>query len=1161
MKKISVFLLLILSLQNFSQSSSQSIGDTVVVKTFKYGSATRDTFISFPNGSTTYEKIIMKYNMRCKNGLISNSSARNQGCGEWDYSCNTYIADSSRMEIEPLTHPNYIINNFTGTVFPYSSSPVYDYYNYSQTSVTLNNINSETQYTVGAGTNTISTLLKSNERSGKTQLLYTAAELTAAGFTAGNIHGIILNVSNAGGVVNFFNLGIQHSTLTALSSASVTQSGFTNVYNSNYTFNNGNNRVQFHTPFNWNGTDNILIEYSFTNSGNGNPVVLNGISTTSVNALYSNNNYAVDLSTEGSININTSFLSTINNEITVSFWAYGNSSFMPTNTCLLYAYANNANQKMLNIHLPWGDNNVYFDAGYNNGQVDRINKAATAPQQGGQWNHWAFTKNTNTGWMRIYLNGALWTSGNAKVNPVTILNMILGKDVTMSNNYKGKINEFTIWNKELNATDIKSIMNKPVDASHPYYTNLLAYYKMNEGSGLTINDSKNSVNSTGTNIFWTYDRGNKLYRSFYESNLKPNVILLNGSYSITTNTVTAKDSIARTPSIIQQFSVTSNATVTPFKSDAVVLVSTTYTLYNASASKVYNGDTGVLTGTVNAPSTGTLNIVNMNYFKRHPYYIELMSFVTPYGIGLDMGMKGKTWYFDVTDYAPLLKGNKRFLMALGGEWQEQMDIDFLFIEGTPPRNVLDCYQLWQGGARIGGSSINSINNDIRFNTQTVTINPAGKSFKMRSTITGHGAEGEFSQNGGVVTHYFNIAGGANEFAWPITRSCAGNPVFPQGGTWIYDRQGWCPGEYSLLKEYDISTYVTPGSTVTLDYNCSNPQNASGDYRYIAAHQLITYGSPNFSLDASMVDVQKPSNKVLFSRENPMCAKPMIIVRNTGSSALTDLDIDYWINSSSVKQSYHWTGNLAFMDTTIISLPIGSLWLNGLNPSKNVFNVELVKANNMTDNYSYNNKYASDFTLADIITDSLTVEFRTNNYPSENTYYLLDANNNVVPGASFLANANTVYTDNYLLNGCYKLVVEDLGEDGLEWWANSAQGSGSVKLKNAQGNIIKTFQTDFGKRFEYSFSTKPYAFVGVKENMAIESVQLHPNPAHDKFQLTVANTENMRVTVSNMLGQNFELPFTKTKDTMIFDSSSLKPGVYLVKIAQENKVCTKKIVID
>ncbi|MBP7810232.1 MAG: T9SS type A sorting domain-containing protein [Bacteroidia bacterium] len=1156
MKKILVCLLALLSFSALAQVT----GDTIVVKTFKYGSATRDTAIQFPSNSLTYEKIIMRYNMRCKNGLVSTSSQRNLGCGEWDYSCNTYIADSSRMEIENLTAPSHIISNFTGTVFPYTTLQPYDYYNYAQTTVTLNSITSETQYTVGTGTSSVPNYLKTNQKSGRSQLLYTAAELTSAGFTAGNIDGLILDVANAGGNANFFNLSIQHTTLTALNASTVILTGFTNVYNSNYSFVNGNNRIQFHTPFNWNGTDNLLIDCSFTNSSPSTPIIFNGVTTTSINALYANNNYAVDLEANGHININSTFLSAINNSLTISFWAYGNKNLMPANTSILYAYATNPNDRSLNIHLPWSDNSVYFDCGFNAG-FDRANKVSTAANQGGQWNHWTFTKNVSSGWMRIYLNGTLWLIAGGKVKPISIMNMILGKDASLNNNYKGKVNELSIWNREFVLADVKAIMNVPVTPSHPFYSDLVAYYKMDEGTGLIVNDTKNSVTSTGTSILWSFDRGNKLTRMFNETNVKPNVTFLQGTYSITTTTVTVKDSIGRSPNTVQQFSITSNATVTPMANDVVTLVSTSNNLYNASPLNVYNGDTGILTGTIASVAQNTITITNLNYNRRHPFYIELMSFVTPYGIGLDFGMNGKTWYFDMSDYAPLLKGNKRFLMTLGGEWQEQMDIDFLFIVGTPPRTVLECNQLWQGGARWGGSSIGSITNDTRFTVQSVATNSLANAFKMRSTITGHGAEGEFHQNGGLINHLFNINGGANEFSWQITRPCATNPITAQGGTWVYDRQGWCPGEYSLLKEYDVTPHITPGSTVTLDYNCSNPPVTSGDYRFIAAHQLISYGAPNFGLDASIIDVNKPSNKVLFSRENPMCAKPIIIVQNTGSTSISSVELEYWMNNNSAKETYTWTGNLAFMDTVSISLPIGNLWTNGVLPSNNKFNVELKKANNAADNYSYNNKYSSGFTLPDILTDSLTIEVKTNNIPSENSYKLFDDNGNVVPGASVLTTANTVYNDTYILSGCYKLIFEDTGEDGLQWWASTAQGAGYVRLKNAQGTVIKTFNADFGRRFEYSFTTKQYMYTGVKENELTYNVRLYPNPAHDKFQISMQDTENTNVIVTDMLGRTFELPFTKTKDTLTFDTSTLKAGVYLVQITKENNTCTKKLVID
>jgi hypothetical protein len=1143
-----------------NNTQAQSPGDTIIVKTFKYGSTTRDTSIQFPPSNLTFEKIIMRYNMRCKNNLVSTQTAPNQGCGEWDYSCNTYIVDSAKIENELNTTPKYIISGFSGNTFNYTSLPIYDYFNFTQSQVVLNNINSETQFTVGVGTTPSPNILKADKKAGHSQILYTASELSTAGFSAGNIDGILLNVSNSGGTVNFFKVGVQHTAQTNLSASAVVLTGFTNVYNANYTFTNGSNRVQFHTPFVWDGTSNVLIDYSFTNTTPSTPIVFNGATGSFTNALYSDNEYALDLSALGHVNINTSLLTSINNEVTFSFWAYGTASLMPAGTSILYGYATNPNERGLNIHLPWNNNSIYFDCGFTNGGYDRIEKVSVPAEQGGQWHHWAFTKNATSGTMDIYLNGASWMSGTAKTKAMSFLNIILGKNAALQNNYKGKIKELQIWDKALPMATIQNWMNKPVDATHPFYSNLLAYYKMNEGTGLTINDSKNALTSPGTNLQWKYERGNQLGQLFNETNIRPNIIFVQGSYALTTTTISVKDSVARNPNIIQEYSVTSNATVVPMTHDAVNLVATSYS-YEATPIQVYNGDTGVLTGTIAVASQGSLSVTNLNYYNRFPYYNEIMSFVTPYGKGLSMGVNGKSWYYDVSDFAPVLTGKKRFLMALGGENQEQMDIDFWFIVGTPPHNVVEFNQLWQGAARIGGSSIASINNDTRFNTLNVPIPSSAQSFKVRSTITGHGSQGEFGQNGGIITHFLNLNGGPNEFSWPITRLCGNNVIFPQGGTWIYNRQGWCPGETSLLTENDVTPYVTPGTTVSIDYNCSNPPIPSGDYRYIAAHQLISYGAPNHTNDAAIEDVLAPSNKVLYSRTNPMCSNPLIMIRNTGSNVITSMDLEYWLNNASQKETFQWAGNLAFMDTVTIALPIGALWANGLLPSDNLFHAEIKTVNAAADDYSFNNFYHSDFTLPDILPTEFTIEFKTNNNPYENEYKLYDENGIDVSPGTILTTANTTYADNYELSGCYKLVVTDLGNDGISFWNNAAQGVGTVKIKNSTGGTIKTFQPDFGSGFEYSFSTMPPNFVGLKKQDAISGITVFPNPAHEKIQVNGTDLENSAIKLIDVVGREISVPLTKDKKGLIFDTSSLKAGVYFISIKKGNETTVKKVVIN
>ena len=121
MKKLLLFAVLIFAA---SLTFAQSIGDTIVVQALNYNSTSRDTMVQFPDdASLTFEKIIMKYSMRCKDGLVSSGSNTNLGCGEWDYSCNTNITDSSRIDSVNATTPSHLISGFAGTTYNYVTAP------------------------------------------------------------------------------------------------------------------------------------------------------------------------------------------------------------------------------------------------------------------------------------------------------------------------------------------------------------------------------------------------------------------------------------------------------------------------------------------------------------------------------------------------------------------------------------------------------------------------------------------------------------------------------------------------------------------------------------------------------------------------------------------------------------------------------------------------------------------------------------------------------------------------------------------------------------------------------------------------------------------------------------------------------------------------------
>ena len=118
----------------------------------------------------------------------------------------------------------------------------------------------------------------------KSQYLIRASELTAAGFTAGNIDILSFEVTSVGTVTfNDFNLSIGSTASTELTTTLLTglQTVYTNVA---YLPVVGENTINFVTPFMWDGTSNIVIEFCWSNNNSGS-------STNSAHVKYDNTTF------------------------------------------------------------------------------------------------------------------------------------------------------------------------------------------------------------------------------------------------------------------------------------------------------------------------------------------------------------------------------------------------------------------------------------------------------------------------------------------------------------------------------------------------------------------------------------------------------------------------------------------------------------------------------------------------------------------------------------------------------------------------------------------------------------------------------------------------------------------------------------------------------
>ncbi|MFY8020154.1 MAG: T9SS type A sorting domain-containing protein, partial [Bacteroidia bacterium] len=396
-----------------------------------------------------------------------------------------------------------------------------------------------------------------------------------------------------------------------------------------------------------------------------------------------------------------------------------------------------------------------------------------------------------------------------------------------------------------------------------------------------------------------------------------------------------------------------------------------------------------------------------------------------------------------------------------------------------------------------------------------------------------------------------------DFVWRIYQECSKNPVFPQGGTWVYDREGWCPGQRSLLKEFNVSNLLSAGSPFTIDYATSLPPKAGGDYRYHVSHQLVTYGETSFNLDARVYDILQPSDKVLYTRLNPACSQPQITIQNTGRTAITSVEILYWVNNGQ-KLSYTWTGNLSFLDTQSVHLPIGNLWLGNVLSAGNKFYAEIKSVNGKADDYVYNNRMESAFNRPEVLPGKFTLEFYTNNNPKENSYQILDEAGNIIDTKSF-TNANTLHAYTYELSGCYRVKIKDTGTDGLQWWANSSQGTGFVRFKNTNGTIVKTLPADFGSEFEYGFTTS--WLLSNEELKFGQTINLYPNPSRSQFTLEGTDLIQAELIFTDVLGHQVDVNVSGRESKLLCETSTLSPGIYFVTIRKGAEQITKTFAVQ
>ncbi|MBS1567435.1 MAG: hypothetical protein JST39_23835, partial [Bacteroidetes bacterium] len=432
---------------------------------------------------------------------------------------------------------------------------------------------------------------------------------------------------------------------------------------------------------------------------------------------------------------------------------------------------------------------------------------------------------------------------------------------------------------------------------------------------------------------------------------------------------------------------------------------------------------------------------------------ELSRLITPYA-NASYPRTPWTWkqryYFDVTDFYPVLKNNATIRLSYhnysGGFTG---NIRFAFIEGTPPRPVTGIQKLWNGAFTFGSSSDPIENHFAAVNA----IAPAGTTqSEMKFTVTGHGSDQSGCSE--FCSKYYRVYANSNlmeqKSIWKD--NCGSNDLYPQSGTWVYNRANWCPGQLIYPNIHKMGN-ITAGSSLNADVDFQT-YSGNGGASYIVSSYLFFYGAYNKNTDASLESILSPTNYEGSYRANPICGSPQVVVRNTGATSIQSISFQYAVTGQTPK-TYTATGlTLAPMRDTTLNLPSLETLFTMAASTLSPFSVTIQQVNGAADGDALNNSMQSYFATAPDFPETFSVVFKTNNNGSETRWKIEDLNGNIIQQEA-PTSANTTITDTIknLPDGCYRLVVTDNGCNGLYWWANSAGGSGWIYLTRENGSVL------------------------------------------------------------------------------------------------------------
>lgn len=1123
--------------------------DTVVVQTLSFDSITsRQGIYKFPDNPENFRKIIMTHTLKCD----PRTAQDKYNCGEWDYLTYSLVyKPTGKMDSTAAEAPLYRIGWESPDTINYTTKSTHSIFQKNKYSFSMKLDSNEKVFNY----NTTSENLNLTGKFFRLQFMITSRELKDSGYTKGNLDKIRIFLSSMPATLKNFTLRMK-SAPPELPSSFI-NSGFEIYYQGDINLTSGWNDINLFKSFSWSGFGNFLFDISFE------------YTELPILSFYGNLSKANGFFTSSAIEDKYLEFDGVNDNVDCGVF----NELLGTNKFTYETWVRVDEWEAWNNILGVGNTNL-IELGGESGQLyciirntDNTHGNSRSAITLGEWTHLAMvydgSQATNESKLKLFVNGeqrTLTYSGNIpskiSLKPENFyINSALYSQACM----KGAIDEVRIWNDAVDSTTISKWFNKKAASSHPYYNKLLAYYSMDNQkfNDKTLTDESPAKKYNGTMIGMPKLRTLKttdLNKDVLSTPAIPNIAMqfVRGNFTRKLDSTIVADTLENSMMTISKYKIVNRQ---PIIESTQYGYKTGYTYaYSPSGKKI---------DSVNNPIEKTIINSKLKYFNE-PFEIkdvyEIGRYITPYGINLDLGPDGFQWSYDVTDYAPLLKGNVEFS---DGNQQELIDVKFLFIKGTAPRDVISITRPW---GTMRSVSYASLSDNTNLKDTLIKLNPLSKQFKMKTRLTGHG----HNSNDGNYPHccewkdnvHTLFANDQKAGEWHIFQydDCALNPVFPQGGTWPGSREGWCPGDVVKDYEFDLNKLIV-GNSVKLDYDISKvPENnkGMGGGNYVVNMDLIEYGDYKFNKDIEIYEVVIPSDNPYYSRKNPICSNPIVVVRNNGRDEVKSIIFEYYV-SGGKKEIFNWNGSIKSNETKQFSFPINSrqFWI-GDGTNKFYINAKLDDTN--IDDNPENNTFMTTFKMPDLYEENIVLWYQTNKRPGDYTYEVYDINDKLVFSKNNLA-AETTYKDTLNLpNGCYTFKFIDKYNMGLSYWAYTDQGNGFIQVRNKKGALLKSFNPDCGNGYNYSFNIGD--FTSVQEPGLENIIQAFPNPAEQNVRIAVNYPMGFsKIEIVDVLGNVIfrDKALILESYEFNFPTAGLNAGSYFIRISNESMNITNKFI--